>query len=118
MTPHDPHRRTDARLLKGQQRGRAIVVGLGRTGLSCARYLQSRGLDFAVTDSRPSPPETAALGRLAPAVEARFGVFDEALLDGASHVIASPGVALREPFLMSAAARGIPIIGDIELFVR
>jgi UDP-N-acetylmuramoylalanine--D-glutamate ligase len=118
MTPHDPHRRTDVRLLNGQQRGRAIVVGLGRTGFSCARYLQSRGLDFAVTDSRPSPPESAALDQLAPDVDVRFGAFDEVLLDGASQVIASPGVSLREPFLISAAARGIPIIGDIELFVR
>jgi UDP-N-acetylmuramoylalanine--D-glutamate ligase len=33
-------------------------------------------------------------------------------------VIASPGVSLREPFMMSAAIRGVPIIGDIELFAR
>lgn len=98
--------------------GRSIVVGLGRTGLSCARYLQSRGLPFAVTDNRASPPETEALRRLAPEVEMRFGAFDESLLDGASQIVASPGVSLREPFLVSAAARGIPIMGDIELFVR
>ena len=97
---------------------RSIVVGLGRTGLSCARYLQSRGLSFAVTDNRASPPEAGALRELAPNVEMRFGAFDESLLDGASQVIASPGVSLREPFLMSAAKRGVPIIGDIELFVR
>jgi UDP-N-acetylmuramoylalanine--D-glutamate ligase len=96
----------------------SIVVGLGRTGLSCARYLQSRGLSFAVTDNRASPPESAALSQLAPGVEMRLGAFDESLLDGASQIIASPGVSLREPFLMSAAVRGIPIIGDIELFVR
>jgi len=48
----------------------------------------------------------------------RFGAFDESLLDGASQIVASPGVSLREPFLMKAAARGIPIVGDIELFVR
>ncbi|WP_129776708.1 UDP-N-acetylmuramoyl-L-alanine--D-glutamate ligase [Peristeroidobacter soli] len=101
-----------------QQRGRSIVVGLGRTGMSCARYLQSRGLSFAVTDSRAAPPEAAALKKLAPAAEVRFGGFDEALLDGASQIVASPGVSLKEPFLMSAAVRGIPIIGDIELFVR
>lgn len=105
-------------MLKGQQRGRAIVVGLGRTGLSCARYLQSRGLSFAVTDSRPAPPESAALDNLAPDADVRFGAFDESLLDGAAQVIVSPGVSVREPFLMSAAARGIPVIGDIELFAR
>lgn len=113
-----PHRRIDVRLPPQPAGGRAIVVGLGRTGLSCARYLQSRGLSFAVTDSRPSPPEAAALDALAPEAEVRFGTFDESLLDGASQVIASPGVSLREPFLMNAAARGVPTIGDIELFVR
>lgn len=118
MTPHTPHSRSDVRLPPQPAGGRAIVVGLGRTGLSCARYLQSRGLSFAVTDSRPAPPESAALESLAPDVEVRFGAFDESLLDGASQVIASPGVSLREPFLMSAAVRGIPIVGDVELFAR
>jgi UDP-N-acetylmuramoylalanine--D-glutamate ligase len=117
MTSH-PASRNDLRPPPQPAGGRSIVVGLGRTGLSCARYLQSRGLRFAVTDSRSSPPESAALVRLAPAVDVRLGAFDEALLDDASQVIASPGVSLREPFLMSAAVRGIPIIGDIELFVR
>ncbi len=98
--------------------GRTIVVGLGRTGMSCVRYLHARGLEFAVTDSRSAPPESAALERLAPDVEARFGGFDQALLEGASRVIASPGVPLTEPFMSRAAERGIPIVGDIELFAR
>jgi UDP-N-acetylmuramoylalanine--D-glutamate ligase len=97
---------------------RSIVVGLGRTGLSCARYLHARHESFAVTDSRTTPPESAALHKLAPEAEVRFGAFDEALLDDANRVIASPGVSLREPFMMSAAIRGVPIIGDIELFAR
>jgi len=118
MTPHDPIQRPDPRLPPQPAGGRSVVVGLGRTGLSCARYLQSRGLNFAVTDSRASPPESSTLEKLAPEAEVRFGGFDEALLDGASQVVASPGVSLKEPFLISAAVRGIPIIGDIELFVR
>jgi UDP-N-acetylmuramoylalanine--D-glutamate ligase len=97
---------------------RSIVVGLGRTGLSCARYLHARHESFAVTDSRAAPPESAALQKLAPEAEVRFGGFDESLLDDAMRVIASPGVSLREPFMMSAAIRGVPIIGDIELFAR
>jgi UDP-N-acetylmuramoylalanine--D-glutamate ligase len=58
------------------------------------------------------------LQKLAPEAEVHFGAFDEALLDDANRVIASPGVSLREPFMMSAAIRGVPIIGDIELFAR
>lgn len=98
--------------------GRTVVVGLGRTGMSCARYLSARGLEFAVTDDRKTPPEAAALQQLAPATEVRFGAFDEQLLEGATRVIASPGVSLREPFLQSAATRGVPIVGDIEVFAR
>jgi UDP-N-acetylmuramoylalanine--D-glutamate ligase len=118
MMPHDSTTRSDVRLPPPPAVGRAVIVGLGRTGLSCARYLQSRGLSFAVTDSREAPPESSALKQLAPDVDVRFGGFDEALLDGASQIVASPGVSLKEPFLMSAAVRGIPIVGDVELFVR
>lgn len=98
--------------------GRSVVVGLGRTGFSCAKYLHSRGVPFAVTDSRISPPEVGALEQLAPQATVKLGGFDESLLEGASQVVVSPGVSLKEPFLMAAAVRGIPIIGDIELFVR
>jgi UDP-N-acetylmuramoylalanine--D-glutamate ligase len=98
--------------------GRSVVVGLGRTGLSCVRYLRARGRDLAVTDSRAAPPELAALQKLAPDVDVRLGGFDEALLDGAAEIIASPGVSLREPFLVRAAERGVAVVGDIELFAR
>ncbi|HEX7114981.1 MAG TPA: UDP-N-acetylmuramoyl-L-alanine--D-glutamate ligase [Steroidobacter sp.] len=98
--------------------GRTVVVGLGRTGMSCARYLHARGIEFAVTDNRAAPPEAEALKQLAPDARVSFGAFDESLLDGASCVLASPGVSLREPFLERAAARGVPILGDVELFVR
>jgi UDP-N-acetylmuramoylalanine--D-glutamate ligase len=100
------------------QPGRVIVVGLGRTGMSCARYLRSRNVSFAVTDSRRAPPELSALKQLAPDAQVSTGRFDPELLDGASEIVASPGVSLREPFLIEAARRGIPIVGDIELFAR
>ena len=35
----------------------AVVVGLGKTGLSCFRYLSNQGLNVAITDSRETPPE-------------------------------------------------------------
>lgn len=118
MTPDHPSSYDNYRVSPQPASGRCVVVGLGRTGLSCVRHLQSHGVSFAVTDSRAAPPETAALEKLAPDADVRFGGFDEALLDGASQIVASPGVSLKEPFLMSAAVRGIPIVGDIELFVR
>jgi NADPH-dependent glutamate synthase beta subunit-like oxidoreductase len=35
---------------------KTLVVGLGKTGVSCVRYLRARGVRVAVTDTRLAPP--------------------------------------------------------------
>jgi UDP-N-acetylmuramoylalanine--D-glutamate ligase len=94
----------------------AVIVGLGVTGLSCARYLLGHGWRVCVTDSREDPPGREALARLAPDITVRFGALDVSLLDEAVCVFASPGVPLSDPFFVEAQRRGITIAGDIELF--
>jgi UDP-N-acetylmuramoylalanine--D-glutamate ligase len=96
----------------------ALIVGLGRSGLSAARHLAARGWQLAVTDSRVDPPGRAELAAFAPHATCRFGGFDAALLGAATLVVASPGVSLAEPLLRAAAERGIDIVGDVELFAR
>jgi UDP-N-acetylmuramoylalanine--D-glutamate ligase len=96
----------------------AVIVGLGRTGLSCARYLRERGWRLAVTDTRQKPPELAGLAALDPTIPLSVGGLDTRLLDGADCVVASPGVSLEEPFFVTARGLGIEIVGDIELFAR
>lgn len=97
---------------------KAVIVGLGRTGLAVARFLHARGWRLAVTDSRSEPPGRAELDALDPQAEVSCGAFDTALLSGASLVVASPGVSLAEPIFAAAEARGIEVVGDIELFAR
>jgi UDP-N-acetylmuramoylalanine--D-glutamate ligase len=94
----------------------AVIVGLGRTGLSAARYLHARGWRIAVTDTRAQPPELESLHELDPNVAVRLGGLDTQLLDDALCVVASPGVSLAEPFFAEARRRGLEIVGDIELF--
>ena len=96
----------------------AVIVGLGRTGLSCARYLRERGWRLAVTDTRPEPPQLAALRALDPQTPVRLGALDTRLLDDAVCVVVSPGVPLEDPFFAEARRRGLEIVGDIELFAR
>ena len=102
----------------GWQGRQVLVLGLGDTGLSCIRWLARRGARLRVADSRPAPPGLAALEKAAPGLAPRLGAFDEALLAGMDAVVASPGIALREPLLQAAAARGIEILGDVEIFAR
>ncbi|HEY0766975.1 MAG TPA: UDP-N-acetylmuramoyl-L-alanine--D-glutamate ligase, partial [Steroidobacteraceae bacterium] len=96
----------------------AVIVGLGSTGLSCARHLLMRGWRLAVTDTRAAPPELASLSALDARIPVRAGGLDPGLLEGAMCVVASPGVSLTEPFFAEARRRGLTIVGDIELFAR
>jgi UDP-N-acetylmuramoylalanine--D-glutamate ligase len=96
----------------------AVIVGLGTTGLSCARYLHAHGWRLAVTDTRAAPPQLPALRALAAAIPVALGGLDTALLADALCVVASPGVPLGLPFFAEARRRGLQIVGDIELFAR
>jgi UDP-N-acetylmuramoylalanine--D-glutamate ligase len=96
----------------------SVVVGLGKTGVSCLRYLAKRGIPVRATDSRSTPPGLEELGMLARSLDLRLGGFDLSLLDGASQVLMSPGVPLEEPIARAARERGIEVLGDVELFAR
>jgi UDP-N-acetylmuramoylalanine--D-glutamate ligase len=96
----------------------AVIVGLGKTGLSCARYLRAHGWSIAVTDTRAQPPELARLQALDETIPVRVGGLDATLLEDALCVVASPGVSLAEPFFIEARRRGLEIVGDVELFAR
>jgi UDP-N-acetylmuramoylalanine--D-glutamate ligase len=96
----------------------SVVVGLGKTGASALRYLHQHGIAAAATDSRTTPPGLSMLGELAKTLDLRLGGFDLSLLDDASQLVMSPGVSLEEPIARAARARGIEVIGDIELFAR
>jgi UDP-N-acetylmuramoylalanine--D-glutamate ligase len=106
------------RVTQKQSAAKTVIVGLGKTGLSCARYLHARHRRVTVIDSRNAPPEISALQQLAPEIEIRVGGFDASVLEGATEVVVSPGVSLREPLMQAAMRRNLPIIGDVELFAR
>jgi UDP-N-acetylmuramoylalanine--D-glutamate ligase len=95
-----------------------VVVGLGQTGLACARYLARRGESFAVVDNRANPPGLDIFRREFPNVELQLGEFSTALFCGAGELIVSPGVALTESAIAAALAAGVSVCGDIDLFVR
>ena len=95
-----------------------IVVGLGKSGMSLVRFLANRGVSFAVADTRENPPELETLRREYPQVDVRCGELDVEFLCRADELYVSPGLALATPALQQAAARGVKLSGDIELFAR
>ncbi len=95
-----------------------IVLGLGDTGLSMTRWLARRGADLRVADSRAAPPHAGFLARELPAVPLATGPFSDETLRGADLIAVSPGIDRREPAIAGAAARGVPVVGDVELFAQ
>ncbi len=95
-----------------------LVLGLGETGLSMLRWLSAQGARLRVADSRSEPPGLAEAGQHVAAGQIFYGAFGDALFDGIDLVVISPGIPLADPFVQRAAARGIPVAGDIELFAQ
>lgn len=95
-----------------------VVVGLGHSGYSAARYLAQKGIPVAITDTRSNPPHLADIQETFPALPVSVGKLDEALLLKAARVVLSPGVSLQEPVISRLVSRGVPVIGDIELFAE
>ena len=95
-----------------------VIMGMGKTGIACARFLTKQGQNIKVMDNRPNPPSLKTLKQEFPHVPFTMGSFDAQQLASAKEIILSPGLSLQEPALIQAKAQGVPIIGDIELFAR
>lgn len=97
---------------------KALVLGLGQTGLSSARYLLSRGYNVEVMDTRQQPPMLERLREECP--QARFDCGTPTLdkLASAGLVAVSPGLSIREGSLAEYLKSGHELVGDVELFVR
>lgn len=95
-----------------------LIVGLGVTGLSCARFLVAQGVAVAVTDSRTNPPGLDVLQKELSGTAIFVGGFEADAFERADVLLLSPGVSLREPLVAEARARGAEILGDVELFAR
>ncbi|MFH1045248.1 MAG: UDP-N-acetylmuramoyl-L-alanine--D-glutamate ligase [Pseudomonadota bacterium] len=97
---------------------KALVLGLGETGLSMARFLARRGARVRVADTRDDPPGLAPLGEKVPQAELALGAYRDESFSGVDLIAISPGVPLATPQVRAAAARGVPVVGDIELFAQ
>jgi UDP-N-acetylmuramoylalanine--D-glutamate ligase len=95
-----------------------VVLGLGVTGLSVARWAALHGAKVRVADTRRDPPRARELAAELPHVPLVTGPFSDATLVDADLVVLSPGLARRQAFIERAVDRGVELAGDIELFAR
>jgi len=95
-----------------------LILGMGLTGLSVARFFASNDVPYRIGDSRESPPLLDSFAAQGLTKECQLGSWQEGLLDEVSEIIVSPGIAMSESIIVWAKAKDISLIGDIELFSR
>lgn len=94
------------------------IIGTGITGLSVARFLAREQQPFIFFDTRETPPNTDIINSEFPGVRIKTGPLCEQTLLLADEIIVSPGLSVSDPAIQAAAAAGIPVVGDIALFLR
>ncbi|WP_322999700.1 UDP-N-acetylmuramoyl-L-alanine--D-glutamate ligase [Castellaniella sp.] len=104
--------------------GLTLILGLGETGVAAARWCAAQGVPLRVLDTRDEPGGLVALKQAGIAADLRLGAqaLGEAALEGVLTLVLSPGLNPHEApiagLLDAARARGIEILGEIELFAR
>jgi len=95
-----------------------VVIGLGKTGLSCVRFLKRLDCEVVVIDTRAEPPGVTELKHEFPEVQLHCGELSQFDLSKALELVVSPGVAINTPAIAKAIASGVPVSGDVELFAK
>ena len=98
---------------------RVLVVGLGKSGVACALFLQERGARVAVSDAKsPDQLRNEIPVLLDHGITVETGKHGERTFRDQDLIVVSPGVPYDVPQLAQARAMGIPVIGEIELAAR
>lgn len=95
-----------------------LIIGIGLSGLSCARFLVKHGYTVAMMDTREQPPALSVLQTELPEVLVSTGGLDESIMLQADMIVLSPGVDPRLPEIVAAKQKEIELVGDVELFAR
>lgn len=113
--------RGTALAMGGQERiglCRVMVLGMGATGASVARYLAARNETALFCDTRREAPASAEIAAVMPDSARCAGPELPPLPHTVEQVIVSPGVPLDLPPLVTARERGLQICSDIDLFMQ
>ena len=97
---------------------RTVVMGAGRSGLAAARFLAAQGQSVVLTDRRPDPGPELELELAKAGIPGVWGDHPFALLEDCGGLVISPGIPRQAPIIAEAIARGIPVIGEVELAHR
>ncbi len=101
--------------MKNKSQAYYLIVGMGRSGLSMAKFLHSKGEAVKATDIDPSKTlAQTELDRLG--IDTQVGFHDQAFFDKAHTLVVSPGIPLTVSFIQNAQKKGVKVTGELDIF--
>lgn len=98
---------------------RVLVVGLGKSGVASALFLQSRGARVTVSDAKSEEQLRSEIPALLDkGITVETGKHGERTFRDQDLIVVSPGVPNDVAPLVTARKNGTPVIGEIELAAR
>ena len=97
---------------------KVVILGIGITGLSCARFLHKHQVIFSVNDSRAAPISPGDFSQQFTGNTLVLGQWDSQLIAQADVLIVSPGIDISDPAISDAITATCDVIGDVELYCR
>jgi UDP-N-acetylmuramoylalanine--D-glutamate ligase len=94
---------------------KVLVVGLARSGTGAANLLSLLGANVTITDTKSRNSLKGQIKKLLPPVKVITDRNPEEIFDSSEMIVVSPGVPLDIHQLEHAGAKGIPIIGELEV---
>ncbi len=91
-----------------------LVAGLGKSGVSIAKFLKGKGENIIATDIDSSRAVIAAELENQ-GIKTEIGFHKEKTFLSAEKIIVSPGIPLNNKYLAMAAQKGIPVTGEFDI---
>src|ERR1700761_2034864 len=102
-----------------QSHNDVLILGLGASGLAMARWCAGQGARVRVWDSRPNPPQAAALAEVEGSAFFSGELAAEGVA-GVARVYKSPGLSPTDArlaaLLQAAKLANVPVRGELDLF--
>lgn len=95
-----------------------LLIGIGVTGFSMARYFTYKKQPFMIYDTRLHPPQVEEFKHQFPHVEVYCQDYPEKLLTSVHRILVSPGVAQDCRLMEAARALGIVIENDLDCLAQ
>ncbi|MAR77416.1 MAG: UDP-N-acetylmuramoyl-L-alanine--D-glutamate ligase [Gammaproteobacteria bacterium] len=95
---------------------RTAIIGLGKTGISVAKYLKNNNLNFDVYDTRKNLFITNEITKYINIENIFLGNFNKDIIKNYENFIVSPGIKLKKEFINEILKKNKNIETDIDIY--